>query len=54
MIETSGKADSIHSIRKPLRNPEKPCSGSPSSERRAEPLRIPRAVAGLRSVFREP
>ena len=36
-----------------LRTPEKRGSGLPSQERRAAPFRPPRAVAGLRRVFRE-
>ena len=31
--------------------PEKPCSGSPSSERAARPFRLARPVAGLRTFF---
>ena len=40
-----------HSLRKPLRRPEKRRSGLPSAERPARPFRLARAVVGLRWRF---
>jgi hypothetical protein len=47
------RAGSLCSRLKLLRRSEKWRSGSSSSERRARPFRLARAVVGLRAIFRE-